>query len=246
MIAPRYLSNKIDDSFDFNSEKVSKLRKQIDLDILNSKKELAKLLLVHIDQIETEFLVKQPTEESLTILFNQISDTQTVLLQSFKQTAEITLKDVTAKQAENFKKFSDEKFSEELELFKNKEKFFKKRNAAFVKTFEFFLDDLTAAQEKQISDFVDKNLNYFGDRILARQMFTTDFYQKLKLKEPTLEYFLNHYEGKKIENYSEDQKKYFMRLFEFETVFWKTVTEPQKKYFKKVLDSYRDELKEYI
>ena len=241
-LAPRYISNKIDDAFDFKSEKVSRLRTQIEIDLLNSKKELAKRLLEHLDQTEATFFTNEPTVESLTMLLNQFSATQTFLLQSFKPTADLTLKDISDKEADDFKKFTDGKFLEEIEISKDKKSFLKKRKSGFLNTFEFFLDDLTDAQENTITEFADKNLNYFADRILVRQEYSLLFYNKLKSKEPVLEYFLNNYEGKKFEAYPNDQKKYFVRLFEFEVLFWKTVSEPQKKYFKKVLQNYREEL----
>lgn len=243
-LAPRYLENQIDNAFDFKSEKNTRIRKQLEVDIKSLKKELAKKMLVHLEQIENTFLNAEPTVESISKIFDDIAQTQTVLFQSFNASAAVTLKDLSADEIKHFKKYSDKKYDEEKDLSKNKKAFLKKRKASFFKTFEFFLDDLTSEQEKLLTDFVEKNLDYFSNRIGARQKFSDSFYFKMQGHEPILEYFLNHYSGKKLSAFSDsDQKDYLLRFFNFQIGFWKTVSQDQKNYFRKILNNYKEELK---
>ncbi len=243
-LAPHYLGSQIDDAFDFKSEKLSRIRKQLDADIQESKKTLAKKLYSHIEKAESLFYEKEPTVALIKELFDDVAETQTALFAAFKASADVALKDLSEKEMENFKRFTEKKYAEELELSKDKKAFLKKRKASFLKAFKFFLDDLSSDQEKMIVAFVERNLDYFSQRIVTRQNFSDGFYIKMKNKEETLDFFLSHYAGKKLDLFKDlDQKQYLLRFFEFQIQLWKTTSSDQKKYLKKVLEGYKQELK---
>lgn len=241
--APRIASSKIDDAFDFNSDKVVRIRKQIDADLQKSKKSLALKIISHIEFVQKQ--VDQPnlTLEQIITFFDQISVTQTAFFEDFKPTAELVFKDLSEHEIQNFKKYSDKKYEEELELAQDRATFVKKKRQLFVKNYEIFVHDVTLDQERLITNFIERNYQFLHQRILNRQKFADEFYFKTKSKEPILDIFLSHYQGRKFSEISDpNQKEYFNQLFLLQISFWKMATDKQKSSLKKTLNNYKEEL----
>lgn len=241
--APRIATSKIDDAFDFDSVKLSKIRKQIDADIQKSKKDLALKIIDHIEMIEKKSVQTELKTDEVIVFFDSISETQTALLNGFKTTADLVFKDLSEHEIKTFKEYSDKKFEEELELIQDKKAFRKKKRQSFLKNYEIFLGQVTLEQEKIVEEFIDKNIDYYSERILARQKFSEEFYLKIKSKDPVLDFFLSRYEGKKYFEISDlNMKNYLNQIFQLQNAIWKTTTDKQKKYLKRTLENYKKEL----
>ena len=242
--APRIATSKIDDAFDFKSEKLTKIKAQIDTDIQNSKKKLAEKLIGHIDQLEKYSAQTEISKTQMIRFFDDWADTQTAMLESFTTSADVTLKDLTPKEIENFKTYSEKKYAEELDLAKDKKAFIKKKREVFIKNYERFFNNLTKEQDQLLSDFIEKHSDYFVQRIVSRQKFSEEFYMKIKTQDFVLDTILSHYSGKRLDKITDvPLKKYLNQFFDFQVAFWKTTTEKQKTYFRNNLAGYRDELK---
>jgi hypothetical protein len=244
-LAPRLITNKIDDAFDFTSKKKSSIKTQVEADLTQSKKEIFKKFIRHLDQVDEMYLKKAPTDLLLTSFYDDLAETQTFIISNFKTTAEFTFKDLSVSEVENFKSFSDKKYAEELSLSKNKKKFVTSRTDSFVKFYEFFLDDLGEDQKRDCSDFVEKNIDYFALRIKTRQNFSEALHLKLLRKETALEFFITNYSGVKFADVKDlEQKKYLLDLFAFQRKFVTTFTSKQKEHLlNKITDIKSDLLK---
>lgn len=241
--APRIATSRIDDAFDFDSEKLATIRKQIDSDIKDSKKKLAVKIISDIEPLEKQSKNPELTLEQIIKFFDNAAETQTVLLKSFQTSAGLVFKDISEHEIKSFKDYSDKKYDEELELAKDKSDFKKKKRKIFIKNYELFLGQVTLEQEKMIDTFIDNHINYFTQRILARQKFSEEFYLKVKSKDPVMDFFLAHYEGKKFSEINDpSMKEYFSQLFQLQILIWKTTSEKQKIYLRKTLAHYKDEL----
>lgn len=240
--APRIATSKIDDAFDFNSGKLSKIRKQIDSDLQKSNKNLALKIVSHLEFLQKEAEAKDLKLEKFLYFFDEFADTQTAFINSFKSSAEVVFKDLSEDEINYFKKYSDKKFFEEIEKSKNTKDFLKKKLQNFFKNYELFLDDLTSEQKKIITDFAEKNIDYFIYRIKNRQKFSEEFYLKIKSEEPVLDFFLTHYEGKKFSDIKDPVlKDYLNQFFQLQIDVWQKTTEKQRSYFKKTLHSYKEQ-----
>ncbi len=241
--APRIATSKIDDAFDFKSEKLTRIKKQIDTDIQASKKTLANKLISHIETLEKLSQESDLKKEQLISFFNDWSETQTTLLESFRSSANVTLKDLTPAELENFKSYSEKKYAEELTLAKDKKAFLKKKKKSFVKNYELFFNSLTGEQEALLDTFLDNHFDYFKQRILSHQKISEETYLKIKSQDLVLDFFLAQYGGKKYESLIDAQlKKYLDDFFNFQIAFWKLTTDKQKIYYRKMLGGYKDEL----
>jgi hypothetical protein len=242
--APRIATSRIDDAFDFNSDKLTTIRKQIDSDIHASKKNLAIKIASHIESVEKQSQNPNLTKAQVIAFFDEISETQTALLKSFAASAELVFKDISDHEIKSFKEYSDKKYEEELELAKDASAFKKKKLKLFVRNYEIFLGDISLEQENIISAFIDKNKDYFAQRILARQKFSEEFYLKVKAKDPVLDFFLTHYSGKKFAEIPDPaMKEYFSQLFDLQTEIWKKASDKQKAHLRKTLANYKEEFK---
>lgn len=240
--APRIATSKIDDAFDFDSNKLSRIRKQIDSDLQASKKNLALKIASHLEFLQKSAENPDLKLEQILIFFDEISETQTAMINSFKTSSEVVFKDLSEDEVKTFKKYSDKKYEEELEKAKDLKGFTKKKRQNFFKNYEMFLDDLTSQQEKMLIDFIEKNINYFTHRIQERQKFSEEFYLKIKSHEPVLDFFLAHYEGKNFADIKDSvMKNYLKQFFQLQIDIWKITTEKQKSYFKKTLNSYKEQ-----
>jgi len=241
--APRLATSRIDDAFDFDSEKLTTIRKQIDSDLKDSKRKLAVKIIAHIETLEKQAENPDLKQEQIIKFFDEVAETQTALLKSFKTSAELVFKDISEHEIKSFKEHSDKKYEEELELAKDKSDFKNKKRKLFIKNYELFLGQVTPEQEKMIDAFIDKNLSYFTQRILARQKFSEEFYLKVKSKDPVMDFFLAQYEGKKFSEINDPAiKEYLSQLFQLQILIWKTTSEKQKIYLRKTLAGYKDEL----
>ncbi len=242
--APRIATSKIDDAFDFKSEKLSTIRKQIDLDIQNSKKDLAQKLISHVETLEKYSKQSEISKTEMITFFNDWAETQTALLESFRKSADVTLKNLKPEEIENFKAYSEKKYAEEIALAKDKKAFLKKKRQTFEKNYDLFFDGLNNDQEKMLNVFLDDHMDYFIQRILSRQKFSEEFYMKIKSQDLVLDTILSHYSGKKLSAITDlPLKGYLDQFFDFQVALWKTATEKQKNYFRKVLGDYKDQLK---
>jgi hypothetical protein len=241
--APRVATNKIDDAFDFKSEKLSHIRKQIDANIQVAKRTISKKIVGHIEALEKLANSPNVSYDQALNFFNSLAETQNALLESFRTSGEMTLKDLSEKEIQNFKEYSDKKYKEDLELAKDKGDFLQKKKKTFVRNYELFLNGLTLEQDKILDQFLSQNFDYFKNRIAEKQRFAEEFYMKMKSEDKIIDLLLEHYAGHKLDDMADQPlKDYLKRLIEFQISLWKTATDQQKKYFKKMLAGYKEEL----
>ncbi len=242
--APRLATSRIDDAFDFNTDKLTLIRKQIDSDLESSKIELALKIISHIETLEKYSANPVITKAQVVAFFDEVTETQTLFLKSFTSSAELVFKDISEYEIKSFKEYSDKKFEEELALAKDISAFKEKKLKLFIKNHELFLGEINPEQESIISVFIDRNKEYFAKKIIDRQKFSEQFYLKIKSKQPVLDFFLNRFSGKKITEIKDtSMKEYFSELFDLEIEIWKRSNEKQKSFLKKTLADYKQEFK---
>ncbi|MBC7742702.1 MAG: hypothetical protein H7061_10920 [Bdellovibrionaceae bacterium] len=242
-LAPRVVTYKVDEAFDFKSEKLDKLRKQIEMDVNANKKELALKLISHIDAIlelsKKEKVAAADVQKNIEAL--KLTQAQTV--QNFKASFDVALADLQTKEIEHFKIFNDKKSKRDFEKTEDKKYFLKDRKQTILKTLGYFFDRITDEQENLCEQMVDKHYDYFIERLKIRKTFADSFHLKLTSKQPAVDFVIKYYGGDQKEFGAGPIKAYLEDYYRFQADFWNMTSEKEKQNFRKNMNSYKDELK---
>ncbi|MBC7421038.1 MAG: hypothetical protein H7328_09955 [Bdellovibrio sp.] len=242
-LAPRIVSNRIDDAFDYKSGKLSALRKQIDTDIQSYKKGLALRLISHIDVILELSKKDKITSAEIKTFIDSAKETQEDIILHFQSSFESALSDLSEKQISHFKKYSDKKIDSDLEDSDDKKDFLNDRKKSILKTYGYFFDDLTDLQKKLVEEFVNQHYAYFVERIKIRKQFSDHFHLKLVANEPATQFAMNYYAGN-TKQFSSGLIKFYMDdFYKFQADFWNMTPEKERINLRKNINSYKDQLK---
>ncbi len=242
-LAPRVVSNRIDDAFEFKSEKLGVLRGQIEKDIGVNKKGLALKLISHIDTLLEISKKEKMSPDEVRDFIQSLKATQATAVQNFKPSFEVALNGILDGETTYFKQYIDKKFSTDLEVAQNKTAFLNKRKKSVLKTYGYFLDEITEQQEKLNADFVERNYAYFVERIKIRKTFAENFHLRLVSKAPTVDFAMTYYAGEVKDFSSGIVKAYLEDFYKFQADFWNLTSPKERENFRTNLNGYKDELK---
>lgn len=244
-LAPRYISNKLDDAFDFKSKRLKEIRAQLNIDFQKNHKDVARLVIKHID----EFLVLADKKSVSAIDFktniDSIYNSRKELTVLFRPSVDIVLMSLSAEETNNMNVFSLKKFKETDEKILGQKDFIKKQLKTFQKIMDFLVDDSTDEQDQIYKDFVLKNYDYFKTQEEERKIFLKKFNILISNKTELVSYVLNYYGGLPSAQTSDYQKihsHFLLALYDLEYKIWLSFNEKQKKAFRKNLKELRDEI----
>lgn len=246
-MAPRVLINRIDDAFDFNSDRFNKIRLQLENDFKANRKDAVATLTKNIDDVLALSAQKTVTKADIKNLFDSFQKTQRSLVTYLTPTIEQTLKDLSTEEFQHLKKHSYEKFDEADKKILKKEDFLEKQTSSFEDTLEFFFDSATKEQLGIYRKFAEANYDYFVYQIEVRRNFMKTFEARLSDKKDLLDYTLKYYSGDPSIRSPEYQSKYlaFMdNVISLQFEIWQTTTEKQRNYFQETLRAIKKDLSE--
>ncbi len=242
-LAPRIVTSKIDDAFDFKSDKKAAIRSQIEKDIGLGKRPLAIALIEHIDALLALSKKDEVTSREIDLFIETLRKTQLQTIQLFKTSFETVLSDMQDEEVVYFKKHSDRKLKNDLEETTDRKDFLNARKNSIIKTYSFFFKNISDKQKKLTEDFVNRNYAYFVERIKIRKQFSDNFHLKLVAKEPTASFVMSYFGGGAKEFNQVSVKNYFEDFYKFQADFWNMTTQVEREGFRKTLNGYKDELK---
>ncbi len=182
--APRLVANRIDDAFDFSSQKKDQVRESLKIEIKENRKYLATNLISIFKLIEQKVLKENPTPSSLIETFNVLAKFEREALQKFKGTVQVTLSHLSRKEIENFRDFQIKKIEDDVNNIATSEKLNEKIYDRYESFFEFFLDSLNEDQKVEIKNFIKIHEPYYRYQNSQRKLYIEKFVNQAILGLP--------------------------------------------------------------
>ncbi len=244
-LAPRLISNSLDDAFDFKSQRLKEIKAQIAGDFKKNQHAVAGFLVKTSDALIALSEKKETTKDEFLAVLEKVKSEAEPVMGLFKGSFEIVTKNLSSDEAEYFNTYSVKKFKETDEKIADKEKYLKHQLKTFEKTMDFFFGSATSEQNDIYKNFFTENYDYFLAQHNSQKEFSKRFLVLQSKKDELLDYVLKYYRNDLSVRPEDYQKKYkvFEKSFgELEYNIWKSRTEKQQKYFKKTMTSLKDEL----
>jgi len=244
-MAPRVLANRIDDAFDFNSDRFNQVRNQLEADFKSNQKELISMSVQQIDTLLALSDKKDLSKADLKNNFENLQAAQKKIIYLFRPTFEKILNQLSDEEFKNLKKYAEEKFAETNTFLTSKEALSEKQLKSFKDAMEFFFDQATDVQIGLYKTFAEKNYSFFVYQLSVRRDFMKNFELRLPDKKELIDYTLKYYSGDFSIRTDEHQKKQLAAaesFTDFEYQIWLSLTDKQKKYFKETLMSLKAEI----
>lgn len=244
-LAPRIIVNRLDDAFDFNSDRFNQVRLQIESDFKKNKKEATSAAIKNIDQILAFSEKKDLTISDFKENLQSLQNTEKYLITLLKPTFEELLKNLSKEEFNNLTSYTKDKFEKADKLLATKDDFLEKQMDGFETMMDFFFDSSTKEQKELYKQFLAQHYDYFLYQIEVRKNFLKNFEAKLNTKPELLDYTLKYYSGDPTIRTPEHQAKQIAFLesaCQIQFQIWNTITEKQKVHFRKTLNSLKDEL----
>lgn len=243
-IAPRVVMSRLDDSFDFKSDRFNQIRLQVEADFKKNQKGVASTVNKNLDEFLALTEKKDLSPADFKINFESVHTTQKYLIDLFKPSFEEVLKSLSKEEFAHLNTFSKEKFDEAEKLLNKKEDFFEKQISSFEKVMDFLFDSYTREQTGLYTKFLEKNYSFSVYQLEVRRCFMQNFEAKLSTKDQLIDYTLKYYSGDpsiRLPEHEKKQQAFLDSFFEFEFQIWTSTSEKQKAYFKKKILSLKEE-----
>lgn len=244
-LAPRYISNKLDDAFDFKSKRLKEIREQLNIDFHKNHSYVATLLIKHIDEFlalaDKKLVTAADFKQALASIYNSRKE----LMILFKPSVDIVLMNLSAEETKSMNEFSLKKFKEADEKLLERNDFIKKQVKTFQKIMDFLADDSTDEQDQIYKNFVLQNYDYFTAEEEERKIFIKKFNFLFNDKPQLATYVVNYYSGiatVQSDDYQKKHANFLLSLYSLQFKIWHSLSEKQKRAFRKNLVELREEL----
>lgn len=244
-LAPRYISNQLDDAFDFKSKRLKEIRAQLNVDFNRNHKQVARLLIKHVDEFLALADQKVLSAADFKKTIDSIYSSRKELTVLFKPSVDVVLMTLSVEESKNLNDFSLKTFKEADEKILIQKEFLKKQVKTFHKIMGFLVDDSTDAQDEIYRQFVLKHYDYFLIQEEERKLFLKKFNVLFPNKNELVNYVLNYYGGVVSAQTADYQKKhaeFLGALYDLEFKIWRTFSDQQKRAFRKNLKELKDEV----
>ncbi|MBC7465251.1 MAG: hypothetical protein H7256_04610 [Bdellovibrio sp.] len=243
-VAPRVVINRLDDSFDFKSDRFNQIRLQVDSDFKKNQKDVAKAVHKNLDELLVLSESKNLAATDFNKNFESLHATQKYLIDLFKPSFEEVLNSLSKEEFDHLNNFSKEKFTEAEKLISNKEDYFEKQISSFENVMDFLFDSSTDEQVRLYKKFLEDNYSFSVYQVDVRRRFMQNFEAKLPTKDQLIDYTLKYYSGDpsiRLPEHEKKQQAFLNFFFELEYQIWKSTNDKQKIFFKKKIDSLIEE-----
>ena len=244
-LAPRLVTNNLDDNFDFTSERYDQVKQIIANDFKNNKGLLKAEVIARVDELLAVADEKKLSEAQVEQFFQNIRKMQLKVVQSFAPSFNEVVTKMTKEELENLKKETTERHKKAAERLEDKVKFKEKSFSGFERNMETLFDEVTDEQKKIYSDFIDRNYDYFRLQLEHRKSYLKRFEEVFEDKAKLTDLVMKYYSADdsiKTEEQLKMQQAFTKDMFTTTTKLWLTLTAEQKVEYKKSLTEIKSDI----
>lgn len=243
--APKVAADKVDESFDFKSERYKEVRQQIDSDLKTNKVLIIRNINELIDALSALSIKENLSLKDLQDLSLDIRRKQKILVNLFQPSFEKVILNLNEQEVKNLSNYSAKTFEKNDEQLREHKPFVDKRLEGFVKLMDYFFDKATSEQKAIYGDFIRNNFEYFKSQSTARREFVAQFNWPIQNKEALKTYVMQYYSGDRSvrsTSYAAQLATFEKNLIQLQLDLWKTLDKKQKDYFRVKLITLKTDL----
>lgn len=244
-LAPRWVSNRLDDAFDFSSARLKEIRSQLNEDFKKNHRAVAELVTKHADELLALAEKKEVLPKDCKNIVDSIYQSRKDLLILFKPSVDMVLKNLSVAESKKLNEYSEKKFKESDEKLAEKEDYIKKQLKTFDKIMDFLFDSASNEQTKMYENFVIKNFDYYVVQEESRKTFLKKFNVLLQDKNELVDFVIKYYASDisvQSDNYQKKHAVFLNSLYDFKAKIWHSCSDKQKKAFTKNLLALKEEV----
>ena len=133
-LAPRLIANKLDDSFDFNSKRYDTVKKTIETDLAENKKNMIEEIIGFIDRVQPAVSGPEISENDSQALISNYKNVLKKITLSFKNSFGLVILNLESDEKKNILEHFKKKISEKSKLLSQKNKFSDKITTSRIQT----------------------------------------------------------------------------------------------------------------
>lgn len=223
--------SKLDDFFEFKSDRFKKVRSQLDEDFKANRSQVGQLVTVHVNEILVLGQKAEINSVDIKILLDSMQKTRTTLIFLFKGSFNVVIADLSVDEMTSLDQISTQKFKDQDEKLSDKEEFLKKQINSFEKGMDFLFDSATKEQIAIYEKFINDNYDFFLTQAEFRKGFIKKFESLVTTKPKLLDYVMKYYAGDSTSRTPDQLKRlnlFSAELNEVMSKIWKASTAKQK------------------
>lgn len=248
-LAPRIITNELDEAFNLSSERYRKLKAVIADDIDKNKKEFFATVIEKIDYLLILTERKEFSKVETQLIFNEIKELQKRAVYIFKPSFSEALLPISTGEVEFLKKQAGAKLIKTDERLLDRQQYHKYYRKIYNRYMSFLFDESNVQQDMLFKTFLDENYDYFKFLSTIRRSFLQQFDLLFDKKTELLNFAIQYYAGEenvKSADYKKKQSIFYDNVVNLFFVLWQNATPEQKKFFRKKLFELRTELGKLI
>ena len=223
--------SRLDDSFDFKSDRYKQVRQQVEKDFENNRSHLAHLAATHVDEITSLSHKKETTAQDFEKLYTSLQKSRVQLIRLFLGSFRSVIHELTPEESENLKIFFAKKSMESEKKISRKSTFIEKQMGTFEKFMDFFFDGTNDNQRIIYRQFLNENYDFFIAQIAAKKSFAKRFADLFQEKENLLAFVVQYYSGTpsaKDPAIQAEYQQFIENLFVVQNKIWLASDQKQK------------------
>lgn len=243
--APKVAADKVDEAFDFKSERYKEVRNQIEADLKSNKVVIIRNINELIDVLSALSIKENLTLKDLQDLSLEIRRKQKSLIVLFQPSFEKVILNLNEQEVKSLSKYSAKTFEKNDEQLREHKPFVDRRIEGFVKLMDYFFDKATSEQKAIYGDFIRNNFEFYKSQSTARREFIAQFNWPIKSKEDLKNYVMQYYSGDssvRTASYSSQLATFEKNLIQLQLDLWQTLDKKQKDYFRVKLITLKTDL----
>ncbi len=247
-LAPRATMSKLDDFFEFKSDRFKKVRSQLDQDFKANRARVGQLVTTQVDEILVLNRKPEINSADIKMLLDSAQKTRATLISLFKGSFTVVIADLSANEITSLDQIVTRKLKEQDEKLSDKEQFSEKQIASFKKVIDFFFDSVTKEQITIYEKFIHDNYNFFLAQAEFRKGFIKKFNSLATKKPELLDYVMKYYAGDSSTRTPDQLKKLDQVAAELNEVIaklWQVSTTKQKENLNLNMLNLKDELNKF-
>lgn len=247
--APRYMANQLDENFDLSSERYENLKKRMEADIQNNKKQIVTEVLKTLDEVKV--LANKNSEVTVADiqqLNSKMRELQKQGVYLFKPTFSELILQVKEAEIKKLTELSEERFKKAEKRLQARGEYVSRSMKGFERTMDFMFDSSSAEQRKIYRQFVESNMDYFQLHLQHRKTHISKYTELQADRPQLLQYSLAFYAGEenaKSETFKVRQQKYFTDLTQLQLELWKLCSPKQLAEFINNIESLKADLQNW-
>ncbi len=248
-LAPRLISNEIDDALDLDSDRYKKIKEAITKDIEKNSKPLFTEINVSLEHLLQLTEKNEISPDDLGPIAQEFKDLQKKVVTAFAASFSEVILQISRTEISNLKEYALEKKKKSDEILTDKNKFYRNYMKTYEHYADLFMNSSNREQEIVFKDFLDDSRSYYQSRNQERMDSLKQFDRLFASKKELLDFNLSYYAGEtltKSDDFVKKQETFRKQFLVFISKFWNLSSPGQKNHFRKYLTDTRAELKKII